>query len=74
MAPMVTAASAELRAVRPELAKSPAPADSGGEGYLRQLLEKQPACLLRVGRDGVLLACNDAGLSFGQLIEAGACS
>src|SRR5262249_45333226 len=27
------------------------------------LLEKQPSCLLRVGRNGVLLACNDAGLS-----------
>jgi hypothetical protein len=35
--------------------------------YLRGLLEKQPSCLLRVSRDGVLLACNDVGLSlFGK--------
>src|SRR5437764_15080817 len=31
--------------------------------HLLHLIEKQPSCLLRVGRDGVLLACNDAGLS-----------
>ena len=31
--------------------------------YLRQLLERQPACLVRVRLDGVLLACNDAALS-----------
>jgi hypothetical protein len=31
--------------------------------HLRHLLEKQPSCLLRVGRDGLLLACSDAGLS-----------
>ena len=31
--------------------------------YLRQLLERQPACLIRVRLDGVLLACNDAALS-----------
>lgn len=30
--------------------------------HLRRLLEKQPSCLLRVGRDGLLLACNEAGL------------
>src|SRR5262249_26088365 len=31
--------------------------------HLLYLLEKQPSCLLRVGMDGTLLACNDAGLS-----------
>lgn len=31
--------------------------------HLRHLLEKQPSCLLRIGRDGVLLACNDASLN-----------
>ena len=31
--------------------------------YLRRLLERQPACLIRVRLDGVLLACNDAALS-----------
>ena len=60
---MLTAASAEPRPVRPELVKSPASSDNGDTTYLRHLIEKQPACLLRVGRDGVLLACNDAGLS-----------
>jgi chromosome segregation ATPase len=39
------------------------PAEASEEKYLRHLIEKQPACLLRVRRDGVLLACNDAGLS-----------
>jgi hypothetical protein len=37
--------------------------DSSEAAHLRALLEKQPSCLLRVGRDGLLLACNDAGLS-----------
>jgi hypothetical protein len=32
------------------------------DSHLLQLIEKQPSCLLRVGRDGLLLACNDAGL------------
>jgi hypothetical protein len=31
--------------------------------YLRRLLERQPACLIRVRLDGLLLACNDAALS-----------
>src|SRR6185436_18631069 len=31
--------------------------------HLRQVIETQPSCLLRVARDGTLLACNDAGLS-----------
>ena len=31
--------------------------------HLRQLLERQPACLIRVGADGVLLAVNDAALN-----------
>ena len=31
--------------------------------YLRRLLERQPACLIRVRLDGVLLACNDAALN-----------
>src|SRR5438105_10081917 len=31
--------------------------------HFRQLLERQPACLIRVGADGVLLAVNDAALN-----------
>src|SRR5580692_6384600 len=31
--------------------------------HLTRLLERQPACLMRVGLDGVLLATNDAALS-----------
>ena len=30
--------------------------------YLRRLLDRQPACLVRVRLDGVLLACSDAAL------------
>src|SRR5688572_29665664 len=30
--------------------------------YLFRLLEQQPACLIRVGLNGVLLACNNAAL------------
>src|SRR5262245_59173642 len=52
---------AETRTLRVEPLASPAPPDESL--YLRHLLEKQPSCLLRVGRDGTLLACNDAGLS-----------
>ena len=36
---------------------------SSDASYLRRLLERQPACLIRVRLDGVLLACNDAALS-----------
>jgi PAS domain S-box-containing protein len=40
------------------------PPESATEArHLRRLLEKQPACLLRVGLDGLLLAANDAALS-----------
>jgi hypothetical protein len=35
---------------------------SSDAAYLRRLLE-QPACLIRVRLDGVLLACNDAAFS-----------
>ena len=35
---------------------------SSDASYLRRLLERQPACLIRVRLDGVLLACNDAAL------------
>src|SRR6185437_12401054 len=38
------------------------PSPSADAVYLRRLLERQPGCLLRVRLDGVLLACNDAGL------------
>ena len=38
------------------------PSPSADAAYLRQLLERQPGCLIRVRRDGVLLACNDAAL------------
>src|SRR5207253_9639653 len=31
--------------------------------HLRDLLERQPACLIRVAADGVLLAVNDAALN-----------
>ena len=40
----------------------PESAETGETAYLRRLLEIQPECLLRVGRDGLLLACNEAGL------------
>src|SRR4029079_6315186 len=36
---------------------------SSDEPYLRRLIERQPACLIRVRLDGVLLACNDAALN-----------
>jgi PAS domain-containing protein len=36
---------------------------SADASYLRRLLERQPACLIRVRLDGGLLACNDAALS-----------
>src|SRR5712692_9610377 len=39
-----------------------APAPSADALYLRRLLERQPACLIRVRLDGLLLACNDAAL------------
>jgi PAS fold len=39
------------------------PTGEAEANHLRHLIEKQPACLLRVRRDGVLLACNEAGLS-----------
>jgi len=46
---------------------TPPAASADDASYLRGLLEKQPSCLLRVARDGVLLACNDVGLSlFGK--------
>ncbi|MEX2663851.1 MAG: PAS domain-containing protein, partial [Vicinamibacterales bacterium] len=41
----------------------PRPASPASDGYLRQLIEKQPVCLVRVDLDGVLLAVNDAALS-----------
>lgn len=46
---------------RPDAA-SPATSASDGE-HLRQLLEQQPACLVRVTLDGMLLAVNKAALS-----------
>jgi hypothetical protein len=42
---------------------------SSDASYLRRLLERQPACLIRVRLDGVLLACNDAAL---RLLGVGA--
>jgi len=39
------------------------PSPSADAAYLRRLLERQPACLIRVRLDGVLLACSDAALS-----------
>src|SRR5688500_12987612 len=41
-------------------ASTPSPAPDAS--YLRRLLERQPACLIRVRLDGLLLACNDAAL------------
>ena len=38
------------------------PSPAADASYLRQLLERQPGCLVRVQRDGVFLACNDAAL------------
>jgi hypothetical protein len=40
--------------------------------YLRGLLERQPACLIRVQTDGVILACNDAALSLFGVASLGA--
>ena len=37
--------------------------DAAEATYLRRLIETQPVCLLRVRRDDVVLACNNAGLS-----------
>src|SRR5438128_4013463 len=37
--------------------------DAAEASHLRLLIEKQPGCLLRVRCDGVVLACNEAGLS-----------
>src|SRR5580765_5333338 len=45
------------------MAVSSALTPSPDASYLRRLLERQPACLIRVRLDGVLLACNDAALS-----------
>src|ERR1700730_15083244 len=45
------------------MAAPSAPAPSADALYLRRLLERQPACLIRVRLDGALLACNDAELS-----------
>jgi hypothetical protein len=36
---------------------------SSDASYLRRLLERQPACLIPVRLDGVLMACNPAALS-----------
>src|SRR5262245_9720398 len=42
---------------------SSAPDYTGGDPrHLRRVIEKQPACLLRVATDGMLLAVNEAGL------------
>jgi chromosome segregation ATPase len=40
-------------------APTAAPADAE---HLRRVLDKQPACLMRVGTDGLILAANDAAL------------
>src|SRR5262245_60745267 len=43
--------------------QQPAPAAPVPDAnHLRRIVEKQPACLFRVGVDGVILAANDAGL------------
>src|SRR5262245_49235360 len=62
MAPMLTTARTQPGPMPTDVARVPASTGDGESSYLRQLLEKQPACLLRVGRDGMLLACNDAGM------------
>jgi hypothetical protein len=45
---------------------------SADAAYLRQLLERQPGCLVRVRRDGVFLACNDAALGLFDVDTLGA--
>ena len=46
------------------LAASDSTQSSTGEAvHLRRLIEKQPACVLRVGIDGLVLAANDAAVS-----------
>ena len=48
------------------------PSPSADAAYLRRLLERQPACLIRVRLDGVLLACSDAALSLFGVSSLGA--
>src|SRR5258706_1541242 len=48
-----------------------APSPSPDASYLRRLLDRQPACLVRVRLDGVLLACNDAALSLFDVATLG---
>ena len=48
------------------------PAPAADAAYLRQLLERQPGCLVRVRRNGVFLACNDAALGLFDVDTLGA--
>src|SRR5438105_12223531 len=45
------------------MAAASTPAPSTEASHLRRLLDRQPACLIRVRLDATLLACNDAALT-----------
>jgi hypothetical protein len=63
----------ELSIGRSLIASTPrTPSASADASYLRQLLERQPGCLIRVRRDGVFLACNDAALGLFDVDTLGA--
>ena len=57
-----TVLQAPLDALSTDRPETSATGETAEASHLRHLLEKQPSCLLRIGRDGLLLACNDAGL------------
>jgi PAS domain S-box-containing protein len=56
---MTPATATPSAAPRPSAPAAARPADAE---HLRRVVEKQPACLFRVGVDGLILAANDAGL------------
>ncbi|MCM3880836.1 MAG: PAS domain-containing protein [Vicinamibacterales bacterium] len=56
---MTPATATPSAAPRPS---APVPARPADADHLRRVVEKQPACLFRVGVDGLILAANDAGL------------
>jgi hypothetical protein len=54
---------ASLSAILDGMAAAGRPSSTADASYLCRLLERQPACLVRVRLDGVLLACNGAALA-----------
>jgi chromosome segregation ATPase len=50
-------------AVAPDAARQSLPAPAAvSVDHLRRILDKQPACLMRIGIDGLILAANDAAI------------